>query len=57
MNIIENSIYKYNNHIIFNENNKSITKVNTKGILTRSPIKNEIKTNITATSKTLVKAR
>ena len=55
INIIENSIYKYNNYIIFNENNKAITKVNTKGALTRSPIKNEIKTNITATSKTLVK--
>ena len=55
INIIENSIYKYNNHIIFNENNKAITKVNTKGALTRSPIENEIKTNITATSKTLVK--
>ena len=54
INIIENSIFKYNNHIIFNENNKSITKVNTKGVLTRSPIENKIKTNITATSKTLV---
>lgn len=55
INIIENSIYKYNNHIIFNEDNKAITKINTKGIFTRSPIENEIKTDITATSKTLVK--
>lgn len=54
LNIIPNSIFKNNNHILFNENNKYITKINTKGQVSRNVLPKDLKTNIYATNKSLV---